>query len=230
MTKVESGIETVVLQPTLISSLALDGENNYIALAASNTHKNGSESVTTTYRLRAWIDYELEASNFTKDNRYQYKFNVNINSKVNAIGNQNNAVVPLSNYSIKFINTYYDPDEEDFYKLPYAFVDYSDAIYCADNNGELIIENLEIGEEYTFTLDSGSRNLNVVSFGGNFCESNIVVSILKVDEDYLCRIFSYDSDYIFYEGYISELENGLEFDYNTGYLTIDLLWESYIPL
>ena len=75
-----------VVTPTLISNL---GESSLREGATKiyetrNIHKNGNNEVSTTYRLRAWIDksYTIDSSK-----TYQYKFSVNINSQVGTLIN-----------------------------------------------------------------------------------------------------------------------------------------------
>ena len=86
VTRMESGSEKVVLEPTLLSNLATSTLNQgaTVAYSATDVHKNSGDEITTTYRLRAWIDKDVDANLFT-DKVYQYKFNVNINSNVGAL-------------------------------------------------------------------------------------------------------------------------------------------------
>jgi len=82
LTKVENGVETQVIAPTLISHLPIL-DQNYRLYATENVHKNNNGAITTNYRLRAWIDYKVEAKELTKN--HQYKFSVNVNGGDNVL-------------------------------------------------------------------------------------------------------------------------------------------------
>ena len=88
LTKVEDGKEVGVIAPTKISELgnSLYRENATKLAYKLNAHKNGNETITTKYRLRAWIDYDTDITNWSEDNKYQYKFTVNINSDTKYVG------------------------------------------------------------------------------------------------------------------------------------------------
>ena len=88
LTKVEDGKEVGVTAPTKISELgnSLYRENATKLAYKLNLHKNGNETISTTYRLRAWIDILTDASTWSEDNKYQYKFTVNINSDTKYVG------------------------------------------------------------------------------------------------------------------------------------------------
>lgn len=88
LTKVENGKEIMVTAPTLISSLK---NSDYLANSKEvaynlNSHHNNNGSVTTTYRLRAWIIIDNSITDWTTTGQYQYKFKVNVNGKSNPIG------------------------------------------------------------------------------------------------------------------------------------------------
>ena len=87
LVSVSGTTETEVLSPTLIteleSSSLRDGSTK--VYNTSDTHKNNNASITTKYRLRAWVDKDYLINN-GDTNVYQYKFRVNVNSQVNVIG------------------------------------------------------------------------------------------------------------------------------------------------
>ena len=74
LTMVENGTETVVVEPTTIDKLT-----DYVLNSKDEVFKNNKGEVITSYRLRAWIDESVDTSKFT-ENKYSYKFRVNINS------------------------------------------------------------------------------------------------------------------------------------------------------
>ena len=85
LVKVDGATETEVVTPTLLSNMMTSTlrEGATRVYKTSDTHKNNSAVKVTTYRLRAWLDKTFD---ITDDERYQYKFSVNVNSQVNAVG------------------------------------------------------------------------------------------------------------------------------------------------
>ncbi len=69
--------DRVIVNSKLVSSL-----NKHVLYSANHVHEYGTDSITTNYRLRAWVDYDTDASNWSETNRYEYKFRVNINGDV----------------------------------------------------------------------------------------------------------------------------------------------------
>jgi len=80
LTKIEGGVEEELLSPTLISELEKDG-SNYILYQGENIHKNGNKAVKKEYRLRAWIDEEVDPTDFNTQT-HQYKFSINVNASM----------------------------------------------------------------------------------------------------------------------------------------------------
>ena len=75
LTKVESGTETVVVEPTTIDQL-----NNKVLSSKEEIFSNNKAEATTSYRLRAWIDASVDTNKFN-EKKYSYKFRVNINNE-----------------------------------------------------------------------------------------------------------------------------------------------------
>ena len=75
LTKVEGSTETVVVEPTTISNL-----NQYVLKSQEEIFSNNKKEVTTSYRLRAWIDASVDTNKFN-EKKYSYKFRVNINNE-----------------------------------------------------------------------------------------------------------------------------------------------------
>ena len=75
LTKVENGVEKVVVQPITIDKL-----NNYILKSEEEAFSNNKDRVLTSYRLRAWIDENVDTDKVTGKS-YSYKFRININGK-----------------------------------------------------------------------------------------------------------------------------------------------------
>ncbi len=75
LTKVENGVEKVVVEPITIDKL-----NNYILKSEEEAFSNNKDRVLTSYRLRAWIDEDVDTDKVTGKS-YSYKFRVNIDGK-----------------------------------------------------------------------------------------------------------------------------------------------------
>ena len=75
LTKVESGTETVVVEPTTIDQL-----NNKVLSSKEEIFSNNKGEVVTSYRLRAWIDESVDTTKLN-EKKYSYKFRVNINNE-----------------------------------------------------------------------------------------------------------------------------------------------------
>ena len=75
LTKVENGVEKVVVEPITIDKL-----NNYILKSEEEAFSNNKDRVLTSYRLRAWIDASVDTNKFN-EKKYSYRFRVNINNE-----------------------------------------------------------------------------------------------------------------------------------------------------
>ena len=73
LTKVESGTETVVVEPTTIEKL-----NNKVLSSKEEIFSNNKAEVVTSYRLRAWIDESVDT---TKPIEYKYALNIEATDK-----------------------------------------------------------------------------------------------------------------------------------------------------
>ena len=74
LTKVVNNTETLVMGPITIDEL-----NQYVLKSQEETFNKNDTERSTTYRLRAWLDYNFDASKINKKT-YSYKFRVNVNN------------------------------------------------------------------------------------------------------------------------------------------------------
>ena len=83
LTEVEGGIERLYTGPSLVSTLEPSVYKNIGTKVGFDIHShfNGIETVTTKYRLRAWVDYDVDVSDWDTANKYEYKFKVNVNGE-----------------------------------------------------------------------------------------------------------------------------------------------------
>ena len=66
----------VLVEPTLISNL-----NNSLLYSKTNKHSSTNTEINDKYKLRVWIDKNVDASNWTKDTKNQYKFKIGLKSE-----------------------------------------------------------------------------------------------------------------------------------------------------
>jgi len=80
LVKVVSSTEEELVAPVLISALSAStlSVGNTKVYNTTDVHKAAGSAITTTYRLRAWIDSSMNISGSTI---YQYKFTINVNSQ-----------------------------------------------------------------------------------------------------------------------------------------------------
>ena len=74
LTKVVNNTETLVTGPITIDEL-----NQYVLKSQEETFNRNDTERSTTYRLRAWLDYNFDASKIN-EKTYSYKFRVNVNN------------------------------------------------------------------------------------------------------------------------------------------------------
>ena len=129
LTMVENGKETVVVEPTTIDQLS-----DYVLNSQDEVFSNNKAEVVTSYRLRTWIDEKVDTTKFN-ENKYSYKFRVNINSgdvtseksKLDKSGA--NAPELTSN----MIPVYYDSTSNEWKKADENNTDASNKWYDYDN-------------------------------------------------------------------------------------------------
>ena len=101
-----------LVEPTKISDL-----EDFKLYTDKHNHTKENSSMTTKYTLKAWIDKDVEATNWYKDlkennKKYQYKFRINIKAKATEYKNEPNAPV----LDDAMIPVYYDETSETWKK------------------------------------------------------------------------------------------------------------------
>ena len=101
-----------LVEPTKISDL-----EDFKLYTDKHNHTQENSSMTTKYTLKAWIDKDVEATNWYKDlkennKKYQYKFRINIKAKATEYKNEPNAPV----LDDAMIPVYYDETSETWKK------------------------------------------------------------------------------------------------------------------
>ena len=96
----------VLVEPTLISDL-----NNNLLYTKTNTHSSTNTEVNDKYKLRVWIDKDVDASSWTKDTKNQYKFKIGIKSEETEVAEPNTPVLDDG-----MIPVYYDESNSSWKK------------------------------------------------------------------------------------------------------------------
>lgn len=74
--------EVEVMAPTLVSSIITSGNSGVLTFNSDKTsylvhnHNTISENISTKYRLRMWVDENVDASSWTKDTKNQFKLKI----------------------------------------------------------------------------------------------------------------------------------------------------------
>lgn len=68
-----NGAGTQLVAPTLIDDLT-----NYQLYTKTDAHTSSTQKITTKYKLRAWIDGQVDASSWTSSTHNQYKFKITV--------------------------------------------------------------------------------------------------------------------------------------------------------
>ena len=100
LTKIENGVEKVVVEPITIDKL-----NDKVLRSQEEMFSNDKGEVITSYRLRAWIDKDVDM-NILNEKKYSYKFRVNINNNGN--NNSNEVVGPMEENVVSVRTSYSD--------------------------------------------------------------------------------------------------------------------------
>lgn len=106
LTRLDGLNETGVAGPIVLSQYY--NETNptvYNIYSSYNLHKNNNGAITKTYRLRAWVDYNMDLSLFDQDNKYQFKFKVNVNSTAK----YQDAINNFPKLTTKMVKSIYNP-------------------------------------------------------------------------------------------------------------------------
>lgn len=86
----------------LIAPRRIGNLNNYTFYKTYNKHTGEEAVVTTKYKLKAWIDYDVDASNWTENTKLQYKFKIGVEGEEynSSLVNLSNKVIPEGAYYI----------------------------------------------------------------------------------------------------------------------------------
>ena len=152
---VTSSTSEVLVEPTLISNIS-----NYKLYTASHTHEYNVDNITTNYRLRAWIDYSVDATNWSSSNKYEYKFRVNINGDSEAVSS---ATIPEGS-ALETIADSVTSKNISYKYISNANVTENGITYNNGDNGVFL---------YNGTDDNGG-NYPIYYYRGNVTNNNVI--------------------------------------------------------
>ena len=124
LTKVDNNTETLVTGPITIDEL-----NQYVLKSQEETFNKDDTEHSTTYRLRAWLDYNFDASKINKKT-YSYKFRVNVNNDGAPTLDTSGANKP--ELTSNMIPVYYDEANNSWKKADASNLDKSNIWYNYD--------------------------------------------------------------------------------------------------
>ena len=123
--------DSSLLDPTLISGL----DNNKI-YSKTNKHSSTNTKITDKYKLRVWVDSNVDASDWNQDTKLEYKFKIDVNGEQTEISLDNSgANKPILDSGM--IPVYYDDISETWKKADeknqnedYQWYDYSNKMWA----------------------------------------------------------------------------------------------------
>lgn len=84
----DGNTETQVMAPTLVSKVITSGDTGVLTFDSGKTsylthaHTTANTTKTTKYRLRMWVDKDVDASSWTKDTKQQYKLKISTKGSI----------------------------------------------------------------------------------------------------------------------------------------------------
>ena len=96
-----------IVAPSLISNI---GTKLY---SKTNIHNSNNKEITDKYKLRVWLDKEVDISNWTKETKLEYKFKIGVTSKE---VDPNNIEPNKPKLDTNMIPVYYDETTETWKK------------------------------------------------------------------------------------------------------------------
>lgn len=88
LTTFDDTTETAVMSPTLISSIIASGDTGILTFDRGkegyliHNHTTAGQNKTTKYRLRIWVDQNVDASNWNETTKLEYKLKIGVSGNV----------------------------------------------------------------------------------------------------------------------------------------------------
>ena len=90
----------ILLEPTKVSEISSD----YVIYTKINSHDSNNENIKDKYKLRVWIDGEVDSSDWNATEKHQYKFKIGVKTKLkeNEVSTEENPETSDLKYTIKY--------------------------------------------------------------------------------------------------------------------------------
>ena len=90
----------VLLEPTKVSDISSD----YVIYTKINSHDSNNENIKDKYKLRVWIDGEVDSSDWNATEKHQYKFKIGVKTKLkeNEVSTDENPETSDLKYTVKY--------------------------------------------------------------------------------------------------------------------------------
>ena len=143
----------ILLNPVKINDLS-----NYIFYSKVNEHSSAKTEIIDKYKLRVWLDKEVDVSNWTKDTKNQYKFKIGVSGGENRLVGLTKQIADQSVLDNKAST----------YVTATTGINFAEA--PSDTNGKGIYQRAGTGEngEYPVYYYRGNVDNNNLAYNG-FC-------------------------------------------------------------
>ena len=122
----------VLVEPTLISNLS-----DKLLYTKTNSHSSSKTEIKDMYKLRVWIDQNVDSSNWTKDSKFEYKFKIGLKSEEVKITSLDTSGANAPVLDEGMIPVYYDETSETWKKADvnnensnYKWYDYNNKMWA----------------------------------------------------------------------------------------------------
>ena len=164
---------TELVGPTLINDL-----NNYVLYGKKNSHNSTTTQIQDKYKLRAWIDWEVDASNWTQNTKLQYKFKIGVTEKQEQTSN----TYAVYSWSTSGVSIGAPLDSISGYTTDYATLGYD--YFLKHNIGS---DNTVESQEVCYILNSEVYCL--MGYDTSYYEENTTTLFASFGED-SCSVYS----------------------------------------
>lgn len=166
-----------LLAPTLISDL-----NNYVLYEKTNSHNSTTTQIQDKYKLRVWLDREVDTSSWNENTKLQYKFKIGVTEKQEQ-ASASNSVYSWSTTSISLGATL---ESISGYTTDYTTL--NKTFFLKHNIGS---DNTVESQEVCYILNSEVYCL--MGYEANYYEANKTTLLESFGEEN-CAVSSYDVD------------------------------------
>ena len=167
----------LLVGPTLISNLS-----NYNLYSKVNSHTGSITEIKDRYKIRVWIDENVDSSSWNESTKIQYKFRIGVNSNEISILDKSGANAPVLDEGM--IAVYYDETSEAWKKADstnmkkdYQWYDYSNKMWAN-----------------SVTVTSSSRTTYLNASPGTEIAMDDILTMQVWIPRYKYKVWNYNSD------------------------------------